>query len=149
MEEFYRTGGLCLTLGVADQSAHGIYLRAGFAVVHGGLEEGESIMLHSKHSTPPHVFLSNYFTHSADQSFHAATRNHIGDLCLLFLHTKQPINDELFQIGDPQSAESDCLKLFLLQDSNQLTAKVLLAHSRVVGLEIYLGDNKYSIYSNK
>ena len=149
MEEFYKSGGLCLTLGVVDQSAHGIYHRAGFKVVHGGLEEGESIMLHSRHSTPPHVFLSNYFTHSDDQSSHTVTRNQIGELCLLFLHTKQPINDDLFQIGDPQSAELDCLKMFLLQDSYQLTAKVLLAHSRVVGLEIDLGDKKYSIYSNK
>ena len=86
MEEFYKTGGLCLTLGVTDQSAHGIYHRAGFRVVHGGLEDGESIMLHSKHSTAPDVFLSNYFAHSADQSSHPVTRNHVGDLCLLFLH---------------------------------------------------------------
>ncbi|KAI6650247.1 hypothetical protein LOD99_5926 [Oopsacas minuta] len=149
LEEFYTSGGLCLLLGVANESAHRIYYRLGFRVVTGGLDRGESMMLHSRHSSPPQTLLDNYFNKTAPVTYEPATRHNVGDLCLLFQRSNQLISDELFKLGDPFAAEEDCLTMFLLQDSGKVTARILLVDYRVVGIELEIGDRKYSIYSSK
>ena len=148
MEQFYKEGGLCLLLGVANQSARRMYHKLGFREVRGSLEDGH-IMLHSKHSTAPDAFLGWYFTGTGPVTSQLTTRQNIGDISLLFLAAGiQPVRDELLKLGDPLSAELDALNLFLLLDGGRVTSRIVLLGPRVAGLEIEHSHVKYSIYSN-
>ena len=151
MERFYREGGLCLLLGVTNQSAHRIYQQLGFRVVRGGLEEGESIMLHSQHSSAPDEFLCWYFSETGPVTSQATTRHNVGDISLLCLASDtKPISlgPLSLSLGNPLSAELDALNLFRLSDEGAVTSRVLLVGPRVFGLEIQHGGDEYSIFSN-